>query len=403
MFEPIPDLSNKNNTGDLTVIHVNKDYIQDKISGTTYADYDLPKEEDYLFVVEKKFEFDNIAFSASNNKISAIKSDHSSLLTIDTCTFDSLSVRNENVNGGAINLENCGFLCMKSQFTNCSSATNNAGRGGAMYIVVNEDVQENLKIEDCNFKDCSAVKGGGIYIHSILETNKIVIKYCNFINNHLLAPQNGDAVESSGSAIYLDSRATKIFSCKFKKNEGKSSIGIIDHEATKAELKGLLSKRKSAKKPSLVIKNSEFEITADSKSSIFYLHKGSDAVPILIDDCIFTGDLNKNANHIELSSVSKMKSEKPTFNIKNCKFASDKEKAVKVNVNGLTKFDVRQQKFNFNGHNENEKSANFYSKIAQLASLASAALVIVIAVAVYIHKKSNTDNNEPLNISNELD
>lgn len=41
-----------------------------------WYDYELPKDEDYLFIVTKEFSFNNVTFSNPQNNISAIKSKH---------------------------------------------------------------------------------------------------------------------------------------------------------------------------------------------------------------------------------------------------------------------------------------------------------------------------------------
>lgn len=74
MSSSIEDDSGSEMKGPFPVYHVNDSYVIVQITDSSYIDYELPKDEDYLFIVTKEISFNNVTFSNPQNNISAIKS-----------------------------------------------------------------------------------------------------------------------------------------------------------------------------------------------------------------------------------------------------------------------------------------------------------------------------------------
>lgn len=189
---------------------VNKNYPLNYVRDTNFYDFTLPLGEDYLFIIEKKFEFENDQF-APRTRLSAIKNNNTNKVTVKKCSFTNCSVRRENGNGGAILSINSGLSCETSTFLNCSSKT--GGGGGALFIVLRENVEEQLIISSCTFRSCVALFGSGIYVFSQMETNCIKIEKCLFVSNELL-PTKENAL-TGGCAIYLHAKRAITRRCKF--------------------------------------------------------------------------------------------------------------------------------------------------------------------------------------------
>lgn len=59
---------------------------------------------------------------------------------------------------------------------------------------------------------------------------------------------------------------------------------------------------------SVSINDCFFEIDKDSTSSIFYVHKNEmNEIPVEVKDCVFAGDLSKDAHHIDGSLLNEIK------------------------------------------------------------------------------------------------
>lgn len=56
------------------IYHVNESFVLDHVSDTKFIDINLPKDDEYLFIVEKSFSFGNVSFSRETSKLSVIKS-----------------------------------------------------------------------------------------------------------------------------------------------------------------------------------------------------------------------------------------------------------------------------------------------------------------------------------------
>ena len=100
---PIPFDYSQNTFENLnTTVIINESYEYDAINNSQFTDPVLPKEQDYLFVVQKEFTFENVqfSFSSASNKIGAIKIDSSEPVVIRNCVFNGCST----INGNAISI-----------------------------------------------------------------------------------------------------------------------------------------------------------------------------------------------------------------------------------------------------------------------------------------------------------
>lgn len=167
---------------------MNNSYPLYGIDNTNFVVNDLPADDDYLFIVEKTFYFNNVSFSCPDALMSAIKSNHSNHVTVKQCNFSSCSVKNSNGDGGAILSLNCVFKCDGSHFTSCNSKAN--GGGGGIYIALNEKINEGISIKNCVFKKCSATFGGAVYLYSNVATNSVRVEKCTFESNTLIDPSS---------------------------------------------------------------------------------------------------------------------------------------------------------------------------------------------------------------------
>ena len=332
---PMPDYSNTEMEGDMNTFHVNESFVSDSISDTRFIDYSLPKDDDYLFIVEKEFSFKNITFECTQSKISAIKTNLSSLVLIDKCVFNSCSVKNENGNGGAVLVHNCPIQMESSDFMNCSSSTN--GGGGGIYAILDQPIQEKFNIERCTFDKCSASYGGAVYLYSNIVENSVSITKCLFTSNYLTStqPSTENDLTTGGSAILLVTMNGAISKCKFLQNKGDVSVKIVSSLSLESNNEVRLLSTKNSKS-SLSIKQCLFEIDYHSSSSLSLVGGSSNTVPVSVDCCIFVGELSKGSHHIESSSSSN-KHEKKLIEIKNCKFSSDQKNAMKKNKNSTSR------------------------------------------------------------------
>lgn len=405
---PMIDHSNSEMKGDISTFHVNESYVMEEITDTRFIDYKLPKDDDYLFIVEKEFAFKNITFSCTQSKISAIKTSLSSTVVIDKCMFNSCSVKNENGNGGAVNVYNCPIQMRISDFVNCTSSTN--GKGGGIYAILDKEVEDKFTIEGCTFDNCSAAYGGAVYLYSNIETNSITIKKCKFTSNRITNSESNDELLNGGSAILFAVMNGKIVTCKFVNNNGKSAVKVVNNFDVKSDNYKLLSNKYT--KSSVSIKNCLFEINYDASSSLSHVCGSHFSVPVSVDSCFFIGELSKGSHHIESFSTSNKK-EKQNLEIKFCKFSSDKKDAFKSEIKNSLIFNPKDQEFNIKLVDVNEDLENVQWKNKSnkyqiknsitLISLVGISMIAILAIFAIIKNRINLteDKIDPLNTNFE--
>lgn len=379
---------------DFTTQYVNNSYPFRGLEDKSLVVYDLPVDNDYLFIVEKQFYFHNVSFTCPDALMSAIKGNNSNQVIVKSCKFNSCSVKSAIGSGGAILSINCVLKCESSQFVNCRSKEN--GGGGGISIVLNQNINEDVTISKCKFSECSATFGGALYLYSNVDSNTIVIQKSTFLSNTLIESKSSTDSINGGSAIYVNAVKASIKFCKFVDNSGLSSVKV-DNNFDKAPS---LFLKETLFDSSVSIENCEFEIDSSSKSSLFYVRGNKKAVDTVVSNCVFKGKLSKGAHHIVIDSMLR-KEEKPKLNIKSCRFSGDKMKSINLNFNDLYNslviFNLNDQIFDYDEINrKDEKDAvksNSKALFVAAMSLIFIAIITLIAVILTISLKKS-DNCE---------
>lgn len=391
--ENVIDFSNKDYIEELdSTINISDDFLWNEISNSSFIKSSLPNNEDYLFIVDHRkdeIRFYNDSFGNEHFKVGAIKSHKGSSVYIDKCIFTSCTVKSSDENGGALNFFNCPVQCERSEFDTCLSTT--GGKGGAIYIAINDPINSNSLIEDCKFTKCSAAFGAGIYAYSNEADKEIVITDCTFVSNNLINDHRSASIEKpSGSAIYIKAVKSAIVSCKFKRNAGADSVKVVYNFAASNNKNALMLDEKNH----VVVKSCSFEIDSSSKASISLLHESDSFVPISIDGCTFTGKLAKDAHHIDGNDIKNVR-ELNLLRINSCKFESGKKGALKLRnrlAYSSVSFDQMKQEFHLGTQKQSRRNS---IGVHAAFALVGAAVVgtIVIALIATIQKRSD-DNDE---------
>lgn len=388
---------------DFSTQYVNNSFPLNGVNDTNFIVNDLPNDNDYLFVVERQFYFRNVSFSCPDSSMSAIKSNHSNHVTVENCQFNSCSVKNSIGNGGAIISLNCVLTCSNSDFSNCKSKVN--GGGGGIFVHLKEDINEPLIIDKCNFNHCSATFGGALYLFSNKASNKITIQNCVFEYNSIIeSTSKSPSSLYGGSAIYLQAIRAMTRRCKFRFNGGDSSMKI-DHNIENAAYQ--LDKEIGIKS-TVLINKCQFEIDSSAKSSLSYFGGSAETAKIDVKKCIFVGKPLENAHHIHVE-LHANKVKEPKLKIQSCKFSSDKQKSINLNLDDLSGspviFNTNMQVFNYNGENSDKPNSKKFLVIS-LSFIGAGILVLVVLIAVFIKIRLNKkidDKNDPLNPTVEND
>lgn len=163
------------------IYHVNESFVLDHVSDKKFIDINLPKDDEYLLIVEKSFSFGHVSFSRETSKLSVIKSQDVDHVIIEKCSFVSCRVKNDNENGGAINFIDCGINCGRSKFIDCSSPL----KGGGVSIRIRKEIKDKIKVDGYIFSKCAASNAGGCYVYSSTSSS-ISFMNCSFASASLL-------------------------------------------------------------------------------------------------------------------------------------------------------------------------------------------------------------------------
>ena len=295
--------------------------------------------------------------------------------------------------GGSIHLINCGIDCQNNKFVDCVSKE---GSGGGIYIYLDKEIEQLVDIHDCSFTGCGALCGGAICAISAKVENNLSIKKCQFTLNKILTGTSKSQL-SGGSAIYVNFPKARIKGCSFIKNTGKGGSVKIVYFEDKEE--GSLRKL-DTNKYDISLLNCFFEIDSKSSCSLYYDRGESESIPVNVKNCIFTGDLSKDAHHID-GSIS---SSKINININACKFSLNSKFA--INEKLINSFDYKSQEFNYKDKNDTEKIqvAKDHSKtsIATLCCLFAALLVVAVVIAILVKNKINQNENDLIDDADEI-
>ncbi|KAK8871731.1 hypothetical protein M9Y10_007471 [Tritrichomonas musculus] len=299
---------------------------------------------------------------------------------INLTTFENLI--NNEVNGNAIYIINAGLRCNKSTFTNCGT---DERVGGAIYLENKLNYSTNSVIlENLLFTGCHAKYGGAVYIYSSSNLNVVTIQHCKFYGN--VATANETEEKYGGSALYLTVYQGLLIANRFRDNQGKDgSVKLINILVVNRNAM-LLEKERS-----IVISQCSFDIKSDSDCSLSYV-TGKDGSSVELNDSEFTGHLSEGSHYIKGVALDK---DAPKLVVKNCKFAADFKKSIKmVKNNDFIKIDSKNQIFNYN-INDSRNEPNKFNFMANNMVLGCALVLALALVALNIHlNKKQGDLNE---------
>lgn len=223
---PIADFSNREFTGEMSTSILDEKYNPSTIENAKFTDITLADDDsEYLIIVKKQMQFNNVHFIFPNTHIGAIKVDFTGDVTINNCIFTGCSVSNGNGNAilitensetsqkiiqdcqfnscgnngyavqsnKEVTIRNCnvefndqnsacgGFKILKcgSTITNCH-LLNNKAKGAILYNPVESTVGSQFIIEQCTIENCEGI---GFYNQlATLSPDQIVIRESSFIN-----------------------------------------------------------------------------------------------------------------------------------------------------------------------------------------------------------------------------
>lgn len=142
---------------------------------------------------------------------------------------------------------------------------------------------------------------------------------------------------------------------------------------------------------SVEIKGCTFEIEKGSDCSLYYSNENQ-IVKLNVFDCTFTGDLDKDAHHIDGQSTEK---DKNYLSISDCKFSSDEKRALNIKFININ---------DFNNHvlTNNKLNKKLFSPklFIDFATLIFAALVIL---ALNMRRRYNDDIDNNFDAQTALD
>lgn len=221
--------------------------------------------------------------------------------------------------GGAIYINNCGFECSKTSFTNCVSSS---GGGGGIYIQNSLELKNSIALSNLVFTECKALYGAAIFVKVESVLNPVSITSCKFFSNSIIKENNANEL-SGGSAILISAKVCEIIHCFYQGNKGNGGIVRILNQLDSS------SKVLQSSKNVFLIKECIFEQDEESNSSIYYI-SGKHSSQLEISQCEFKGKLNKQQYYIDGNLISKVSQK---FLIKMCKF--DDNMNVASNIDSL--------------------------------------------------------------------
>lgn len=287
----IDDYSNKETSNEQLTLIIDDTVSYDRISNSKFIDCTLNEGETHLFVVKKKFTFEDIEFSFPNTNIGAIKIDCSEKVTITNCKFTGCAVSNglgsaifvsptsqkateesafiyeftgltitqsqadgfaiyiDNnhqsflIQGGTFNFNqvtgNCGGIKLinieKVEISKCTFS--NVGNSGAVNYVHNDiDEAYSIDVEECTFTECS-----GRVVQIDVKTG--ISDHISLLNNHYERCKKGDSdsiifgiTETSNSILLtaknnvLQNSQTSGYTAQFSLNASPDNLDPIIFE-----------------------------------------------------------------------------------------------------------------------------------------------------------------------------
>lgn len=304
-------------------------------------------------------------------------------VVLDVKETNFTNYQNED-DGGAISLINCGFDCAQATFDKCTS--NKAG--GAIFFLNLLQQQSDLNLENNNFVNCSAVFGGAAYVCS--SWAYIKIHFCDFQRMSLLPPGPNAGEFYGGSALFLTFSNGDVKDNKFKFCAG-AAVKVHPNYYKYFVLSSNV----------VNIANCTFESDERSTAAIYFVRGSNSHTTFNLIECVFTGKLNHGCYFIDGKSIS---NKSPKLLVSKCKFASSSAEAFDLrNYEEYMSIDLKDQQFSENSISEVKNAdslANLKITFLVVAPVALVAIVTLIVVLV-IRKRKNTNNFDEVEMSVE--
>lgn len=91
--------------------------------------------------------------------------------------------------------------------------------GGGIYIYLDKEIKDAIKLEKLKLSKCSAVYGGAIFAYTKIEANMIDIYNCEFNGNNANENPTADGgIYYGGSAVFMAPVNGRIRKSKFSNN-----------------------------------------------------------------------------------------------------------------------------------------------------------------------------------------
>ena len=297
---------------------------------------------------------------------------------------------NNEKDGGAISLINCGFECEKTEFNECTST-----KGGGAIFYSNEKLNGILNLIDITFVSCSAVFGGAAYVCS--PTAPVYIVNCNFNDLHLLEPGENAGEYHGGSALFLSFEYGSVRNNNIKRCDG-TAIKVHPRFDYKPSSFFFFKSTKASQKV-VTIERCTFEANEKTDASIYFIRGSNAGTSFNIVQCDFIGTLKEGSHFIDGRSIS---NKSPKLFVTKCKFASSSKNA--INMNSYDEFlsiDLKDQVFNEDSIVEEESMYNWKSILIIVSPAALIIIVTLIVVLIVVKKRKNTNTFDEVEMSVE--
>lgn len=292
---------------------------------------------------------------------------------------------NKSESGGGIYFIDTGLHIVNSEFIRCGSE---AGGGGGIYINNNMVLENNIIIENVEFKECSSYYGGAVYIHSISEYDNILIKDCKFDSNYLLTRNTRDNL-FGGSALYLHARNGDIVNSSFVHNKGKGGSLKVINDFDSVDGVKLLNPINA-----LFINNCMFDDNDLSSSYINYIG-GNSKSSFDVSNCIFKGDINNGIHYIDALQMVK---DMPRISITSCSFNA----VYKENLNFEKDSNLINLKKQYNDDDLSQKKSSFNLLRNPYLLIVPTLAVFAVFAVVFVVKKTRQNQQSSENEQEDI-
>ncbi|KAK8844287.1 hypothetical protein M9Y10_024498 [Tritrichomonas musculus] len=326
-FSRIHALSNGEFSGELPVIYVNDSTTSNKISNSRFIDCKIPEGEDYLFVVQKQYSFENVEFSFENSQIGAIKIISSESITIRNCAFYKCSSKGQMSTAITIigNRQSKNVKEVQPEVFIEDLNLTECGQNGFAFNILNYPhvTIRNINVsfeEQSNSGNGLLIRNCGICTLTDCFFDKTKSTGINYVLNKEPAAEDMLVIKDSifdkcvGSGCYLDIQKGYSIGITIENNEFNECIKDDNHESIAIGI------NPSANSIPLTIRDNTFNNCGKPQDNNFVLKVSLDEAPdgldaILIENNVITfDDIGTACNGIKISQANR------AITIRNCSF-----------------------------------------------------------------------------------